>query len=392
MADPNYPGKTNRTITFNGAQFDTYSSGKNAAAIEAGDDFPYSGIYYIGQSAMIDDSVVKAEFDKMLNRTVGDDQFPQCTYEYLKSKDEEGKTTWVDLPGELELSSADIVKNLGESYKDKLRISVKTTYRNLDVLLYDGLNNTILREQTTTDEKGYAYFTVELIPGINDIGVYVCNLVSISATEETDQFIEFQRFRIVYDQAVDMHFDKDPYGAVCLNETPFTVIVQDAPADAAYFWDFGTGDILETEEPTVKYTYNKPGDYVVICTLKNNADGKILGDAQAQVNALDLYGSWDFAYRITESKAVDSIVNFIIDMILKWIQAIFPDADLNDDYSFSLENSVVFGTLNVLQTEDDISEDTGEIAVVIQLVQESSATTLWMSRRSRSRVYGHRWR
>ena len=377
IADPNYPGKTSRTITFDGAKFDTYSSGQNAAAIEAGDDFPYTGIYYIGQSAMIDDSVIEAEFKKMLNHTIGDEQFPQCRYQYLKSKDAQGNTKWADMPATLELSSADIIKNLGEAYKDKVRIAILTPYRNIDMLLYIGLDDAAIKQQTKTDDRGEAYFTVELEPGINDIGVYVCNLVNITPTQKTDHFIEFQRFRVVYDQLVDMRFDKDPYGAVCQHESTFSITVKDAPENVTYCWDFGTGDTLETSVPKVDYTYDKPGDYVISCTLKNNSDGKILGQAQAQVNALDLYGNWDFAYRISESKAVDSLVNMIIDMFVKFFQAIFPDANINDDdYSFSLKGTVVYGTLYVMETEDDVSDEYEDIVVNIQLRQESANNDL----------------
>ncbi len=376
IADPNYPGATNRSITFDGTKFNTYSSGQNAAAIEAGNDFPYTGIYYIGQSALINNSAIKAEFDKMLDKTIGDDQFPTCVYQYLKSKDDEGKTTWVDLPATLELNSADIMKELGEPYKDKIRICVETPYHNLDVYLYVGLTDTGYKQQTKTDEHGLAYFTIELEPGINDIGVYVCNLVNITATRKSDKFIEFQRFKVVYDQAVDMWFDKDPYGVVVGGESAFSVTAKDAPEDVTYVWDFGTGDALETSEPKVKYTYDKPGDFVISCTLKNNADGKVLGEAQAQVDALDLYGNWDFAYRINESEAVDSIINFIIDLFVKFFQSLFPDADLNDDYSFTLEGTVVYGTLYVMQSADDVSEQYEDIVVNIQLRQEYASNDL----------------
>ena len=372
IADPNYPGQTNRTITFDGTNFDTYSSGQNAAAIEAGDDFPYTGIYYIGQSAMINNAAIKTEFDKMLNGTIGDDQFPSCGYYYIKSIDEDGNAEWADLPSSLELTSAGIIKDLGEAYKDKVEIVVETQ-SNLRVALCVGLNDAKFIEQKTTDSSGQAYFTVELEPGINDIGFYVYQLVDITETKKTDKFIELTRFQIEYDQSVDLRFDKDPYGVVCENETVFSVTAKGAPEDVTYIWDFGSGDTLETSVPKVSYTYLKQGDFVISCTLKNNADGKILGEAQAQVNALDLYGSWDFAYRITESKAVDSIINMIVDMIVQFFQSLFPDADLSGDYDFSLKNTVIYGTLYVMQSEDDVSEEYEDIVVYVQLQQEYSS-------------------
>ena len=373
VADPNYHGAANRSITFDGTKFNTYSSGLNAAEINAGKDFAFTGIYYSAQSAMINNAAIKTEFEKMLNGTIGDDQFPSCSYYYIKSIDEDGNAEWADLPSSLELTSAGIIKDLGQAYNDKLRIAIETPYSGVRIALYTGLNDAKVIETTTTDNSGQAYFTVALEPGINDIGFYVYQLVDITDTKKTDKFIEFTRFAINYDQSVDLSFDKEPYGVVCDNETVFTVTAKGAPEDITYVWDFGSGDTLETAVPKVSYTYIKQGDYVISCSVKNNADGKILGQAQAQVNALDLYGSWDFAYRITESGAVDSLINMIVDMFVQFFQTLFPDADLNDDYSFSLKNTVVYGTLYVMQSENDVSEEYEDIVVYVQLQQEYSS-------------------
>ncbi len=370
IADPNYPGKTDRTITFNGTGFDTYSSGQNAAAIENGDDFPYSGVYYIGQSAMINNAAIKEEFDKLHTLAVGDDEFPACSYQYLKSKDDQGNTVWEDMTAELSLDTQTIVENLGEGYADKLRLCVQTPYNDLNVYLYIGLNDAVVKQQSGTDQYGRAYFTIDLEPGINDIGLYTCKLVTTSAGYQADKFIEFQRFRVDYNQTVDLRFDDNPYDVICNAEAVFSVTARAAPPDVSYVWEFGNGDTLQTTEPTVQYAYAQKGDYTMSCKLIKNADGKVLGEAQAQVNALDLYGNWNFSYRITESKAVDSLINMIVDIFVKFFQAIFPDADINNDYSFTLKGTTVYGTMYVIQSDDDVLPEYEDVSVLVQLRQE----------------------
>lgn len=373
VCDPNYPGSTGRTITFNGSGFQTYSSGLNAADIAAGKDIAFTGIYYVAQTAMIDHSTIKAEYDKMIKATVGDDQFPICTYSYVKSIDEDGNTEWADMPAELALNSADNIKNLGEAYKDQIRIAIETSYSGVGVALYDGLNGASVTDSTTTDNTGLAYFTIDLKPGINDVGLYLYLIKNITATQKTDKFIEFQRFRIDFDQTVDMKFDKNPYTVVCQNESTFSVTVKDAPADVTYVWDFGDGSTAETDVPQVNYTYTKQRDYDISCTLKNNIDGKVLGEARAQVGARDLYGVWNFSYRITESKAADSLINMIVELLVTFFQQIFPNADFDDSYDFSLKGTVVSGQLYVIQSADDVAED---FQAAVELHQQRSSNDL----------------
>jgi hypothetical protein len=365
VADPNYPGVFGRVITFNGAGFDTYSSGSNSAEIEAGKNIPFTDIYYIAQSSLIDYGLIEAQYVKMLGKTVGDDTFPTYKLEYLTKIDQDGKTFWAGCPEELTINSAESARNIGEAYRNKIRIAVTAQYKDLNVALYSGLNDAQVLKIEKTDDTGTAYFDVELTPGINDIGFYVYHIVN-----DAEKFIGFTRVRVDFDLAADMKFAQDPYDVICQAESTFEIKVKDAPPDVTYMWDFGDGSTLETEEPVVDYTYTTGDEYTLTCTMVKNSDGKVLSEARATVSAVEIFGTWNLNYTITEAGGVNYIANFFGDLILGVIRQIFPDQGIPETANINIEGTVVSGVLNVYLPENgDVS---GKIPV--ELIQQSSST------------------
>ena len=367
VADPNYPGADDRYIQFTGSAFDTYSSGTNAAAIEAGYDIPFTDIYYIGQSSLIDYSVIDDQYERMISKTVGDDMFPKYTLKLLKSIDKNGNEKWVDCPEELKVESAENVENLGDYFRDKIRIGAACQNSGVTVTLYLGLNDAKAVAKTVSNGSGWAQFDIQLEPGINDLGFYM----SYVDPDGYDHYIDFTRVMAIYDLSAEMRFDQDPYNVVCKSAADYTVTVRNAPADVKYVWDFGDGGTAETEEPAATYAYEAAGDYTITCTLINAPDGKVLAEARAAVEAVDVFGAWNMSYTITEAGAVNYIANFFGDMILGVIQQIFPDQGVPDSANINIEGTVVYARLDVYQPESGYPED-GRIYV--ELIQLSSST------------------
>lgn len=74
VADPNYPGKTNREITVPaGSTFSPYYSGANASSL----GHPFPRIRYVAKTAMINHEGIDAEWKKLEKSTIGDDIFPE---------------------------------------------------------------------------------------------------------------------------------------------------------------------------------------------------------------------------------------------------------------------------------------------------------------------------
>ncbi len=73
VADPNYPGQE-RTIKFNGAQFEPYNTKQNADEV---DENPYTGIGYFAKSSFFDWDKIGSRWSELENLTIGNDRFPK---------------------------------------------------------------------------------------------------------------------------------------------------------------------------------------------------------------------------------------------------------------------------------------------------------------------------
>jgi hypothetical protein len=85
VADPNYPGKTDRVIEFVNGSFKPYSSGANAAAIAAGSGKSYDRIIYVAKTALINWGQIASRWGEFDSRTIGNDKFPAYSLQVVES-------------------------------------------------------------------------------------------------------------------------------------------------------------------------------------------------------------------------------------------------------------------------------------------------------------------
>ena len=83
IADPNYPGATDRRIEYSGGKFTPYNSGANADAIAAGQGKSYEHVGYCAKSALVDWSLISSRWKELKDGTIGNDRFPQYTISTL---------------------------------------------------------------------------------------------------------------------------------------------------------------------------------------------------------------------------------------------------------------------------------------------------------------------
>ena len=76
VADPNYPGRTDRYIEYSNGKFIPYNSGANADEIAAGKGKTYDVIAYVGITATIDWGKIGRRWAEVKSKTIGADYFP----------------------------------------------------------------------------------------------------------------------------------------------------------------------------------------------------------------------------------------------------------------------------------------------------------------------------
>ena len=86
IADPNYPGNTERRIAFANAAFAPYQSGANRAEIDKGISKDYEKIAFYPVTAMLPAGKIAGRWASVKDGTIGDDLFPALAFKYLDSK------------------------------------------------------------------------------------------------------------------------------------------------------------------------------------------------------------------------------------------------------------------------------------------------------------------
>lgn len=199
VADPNYPGKADRSITFDAAknQFVPYSSGLNATDINNGKDMVFNSIIYYAVSSMIDWNTVGKEYQNLLDGKAGDDYFPEYKLELLKSVNPDtGEETWGDCPDFIQTKLEETAK-VAEKYAGMLvfRIKGDTPYQ-----YTTGYEDTspVTKREALGNNDGEVRYEMKLKKGVTDIG-----FLQEYNTTSGMQYGDFKRVHVIYD-SVDL--------------------------------------------------------------------------------------------------------------------------------------------------------------------------------------------
>ena len=174
VADPNYPGQTDRKVSFNTSpgvyDFDPYSSGANAQAILEDGALLYDDIFYIGESALIDYETIEQEYQKVLDGTIGDDYFPTLEAVYLSTHSQNvDDQVWTDVVDD-EITLGTSHNEVMACYlQNKVVIAVTANHPDAAYTLYQ--NDQYIEGPYYGSSDGYIYYEIELINGENEIGV-----------------------------------------------------------------------------------------------------------------------------------------------------------------------------------------------------------------------------
>lgn len=166
VADPNYPGKTDRYISVQNDSFLPYSSGANAAEIENYGGTIYDHVSFVGKTALVDFNKISQYYSKVLNKTIGNEELPTISVKYFSRLDPVNGAIWTDIDDKVTYD--DNVGVPGE-HKGYIMITAGTGYEDVVYTLFNG--TTYIEGPVYGTYNGNAYFEVDLVPGANDIGI-----------------------------------------------------------------------------------------------------------------------------------------------------------------------------------------------------------------------------
>ena len=195
IADPNYPGNTERRIELSNGKFKPYNSGANAAEIAAGNGKAYETIQFCGKTATIDWNIIGARWNEFKAGTIGNDRFPQ--YNVVVVHDDGKEEPLVDGY---------------ESEKKKIKIAVNG---NIPI----GIK--VYRDGTKLDRDANGKY--ELEDGNNEIGIAIYGDVNNNPQAREYRYIDFQYFTV-------QHGEQECYGWML--ESVTTKEYYEMPSDA----------------------------------------------------------------------------------------------------------------------------------------------------------------
>lgn len=196
VADPNYPGQTDRFVTYTNQAFLPYSSGANAQSIINDGTLQYDQILFIGQSALIDYEQMDLLYDQVLDGSIGNDVFPTLDLLYLSTYDNNPDLQeWTDIDLEVSIDSS-YNANTSCGLQDTIVIAATADESSSMVYsLYRGTERVLGPVMPELD--GYVYFEIEMAIGVNDLGI-------LAEYDDGYQlyYSDFKRIEVTYEGGV----------------------------------------------------------------------------------------------------------------------------------------------------------------------------------------------
>ncbi len=181
VADPNYPGVSNRIIKYTNNAFEPYNSGANQNDIKSGNPKQYNQILYISKSAIINWSQITSRWNELEKKTIGTSKFPAYTLLAIKK---DGTT--------MEL------KDGLTTDQDTLTIEARSNpllgtsiYRDNNWLRIDAQGEPLVDTNTK----------VTLKQGKNKLGIWVCARMMDANASAYWSWFDFKWVTVTYTQA-----------------------------------------------------------------------------------------------------------------------------------------------------------------------------------------------
>jgi len=195
VADPNFPGQTNRYVEYDPVTetFLPYSSGANASDISSNGATAYTNIVYVAKSALIDFDFIEKNYNNLINDTVGDDVFPSSTIEVMTKYDSNSANMeWQTISNNIKLGNT-YINSLTNDLKNKGLIRITPSNNNMAYSIYYGNDTEPQQNPVVYSSNGSLYYEVNLLNGNN-------NFAFLVEYEDSGNYyyIDFIRVKIEY--------------------------------------------------------------------------------------------------------------------------------------------------------------------------------------------------
>lgn len=272
VADPNFPGQTDRYISYLNKDLKSYFSGANSQ--EAGtENVEYTDFGYYGAWKLVNkEAAGKLWLAMSEGKDPGAGYFPpDISFQAVVGLNGDGSPVKAPLTDGMTVYAQDLASNAGNT-----ALSISTddffsdTESNDTFVFYSG--TTVLNTVKLERSAQVVNCTIPIKPGVNDLGIRVMRQGTKNAIVY-DGFLNFYRFRVTLADgqptATVTSASASPSLVVTPEETtatagkaiPFAVFAQGLPANPVFVWDFGDDYPMETKIPAASHIYMDPGKY-----------------------------------------------------------------------------------------------------------------------------------
>jgi hypothetical protein len=245
IADPNYPGDTQRVIEWSNGQFKPYNSGENVDEIAKGNGKNYEIIQYCTKSTTVDWNKISQRWSEFMNGTAGNDRFPDY------------KIIWTD--------DKNVNHELQDGFissKDLININATSTQAQATIQTYrDGV-------KLPWDAKG----NYKLLPGNNKLGIKIFGKINNS-----DEYVDFKYINVIYSGlAIDPPALEGEPG----KDYTFKAVFDKLPAGVTFKWLINDTSRQNTTASSFTTSFGTEGNYNIKLSILDSS-GKEIQAAQA---------------------------------------------------------------------------------------------------------------
>jgi hypothetical protein len=237
VADPNYPGDTERRIEYVNKKFKPYKSGANKKEIDDGKSISYSKIGYVSQSSRVDWNKMNQRWSEFKSGTIGNDKFPAYK---IMTKDEKGQ-----------------LQEIPDGYvstKRYIYLDVKADFIGKIYVFIDG---------KTISHEGNEF---RLDAGNNLLGIYIAGKIN-----DAYEYVDYKYLNVMYTDSGSLAIKPDS-SSIETGQTQILTVTSSKPASKpSYEWFMGSlslniksTSVKASTDKTYTFDFAQPGTYEII--------------------------------------------------------------------------------------------------------------------------------
>ncbi len=253
IADPNYPGNTERRIEYKNGKFVPYNSGANREEIDAGNGKAYEKIEYCAKTTTVSWDKIAQRWAEFKAGTIGKGIFPDYQIVWVDEKNQYHEL----IDGYVSPSKLINIGPVSKSAALAQADIIIRTYRDGKALNFDAKGN------------------YELMPGVNKLGIEIVGKVDSKDKNgnpiKVQKYVDFKYINVVFNaEATKLSISPDSVTLEPGQPQVLTVTSSKPPVKPSYEWLMGSIS-LNIKAASVKtgtdktYTFNatNPGTYEV---------------------------------------------------------------------------------------------------------------------------------